>query len=114
MAAEAIVHDRDMVEIGRYPGRGRMTVVAGVAARNVRRILAGRDRAVVAREARPDDLCMIDGYGRRPYARVVAGVASIGGVDVVRRLARRLDAVVTTGAGGRDVRMIERRRYPCR
>lgn len=42
VTTDAISGNADVVEIGGQPTGGRMTIVAGIAARNVRRVLASR------------------------------------------------------------------------
>ncbi len=61
MAAGAIAGYVDVVEIGRHPGSRRVAVVAVVAAADMRLVLAGCDRAVMAAAARADDLRVVDG-----------------------------------------------------
>ncbi len=48
VATETVARDADVIEIGRYPADGRVTVVAIVAAGNMCRVLASGDRTVVA------------------------------------------------------------------
>ena len=48
VAAGTVVCDIHMIEIHRQPGHSAVTIVAGVIARNVRRVLANRNDAVVA------------------------------------------------------------------
>lgn len=48
VAAGTVVHDVYMIEIHRQPGHSAVTIVAGVIARNVRRVFADRNDAVVA------------------------------------------------------------------
>lgn len=48
MAIHTVTGDVHVVEVRRSPSDRRMTIVTGVAARYVRRVLAGRRHAVVA------------------------------------------------------------------
>ena len=112
MTAEAVIRDRGMVEVGRDPAGGRVAIVTVVAARNVRRVLAGRGCAVVAGKTGADDLRMIDGVRRYPGIGVMTGLAIGRGVDVLRILAGSLNAVVTTCTGGRNIGVIKRSRCP--
>ena len=48
VAAQAVIGDIDMVNVGGNPAGGRMAVIAGVAAINMGRVLAFGDRTVVA------------------------------------------------------------------
>ena len=112
VAADAVARDVGMIEIGRDPRVGGVAVVAGVAARDVRRVLPGGDRAVMAGETGSDDLQMINHVGRRPDDVVMAVLTDVGRIDVVRPLACRLGAVVAAEAVTRDIHMIEIRRDP--
>ncbi len=47
VTANAIVDDIHVIEVRRHPGDARVAVVAVVAARNMGRVLAGGDRAVM-------------------------------------------------------------------
>lgn len=60
VAAETVACDVYVIEVRREPCERRMAVIAVVAARDMRRVFAGRDRAVVAGEASADDLDMVD------------------------------------------------------
>ncbi|KPK53875.1 MAG: hypothetical protein AMS22_06730 [Thiotrichales bacterium SG8_50] len=62
-----------------------MAVVAIVATADVRRVFARRDSAVVAAEAIPGDVAVVE-HGRYPRRGLVAVVALIAGLDVSRRL----------------------------
>ena len=42
VTADAVAEDANVIEIGRHPTDRRMTVIAGITAGNVSRILAGR------------------------------------------------------------------------
>lgn len=64
MTARAVAGNADMVEVGRHPARGRVAIIAGVAARQVGWCLAGRQRAVVAGAAAAEYLRMVDRIGR--------------------------------------------------
>ena len=89
-----------------------MTVVTAVAARNMGRVFARRRQAVMAGAAGADNLVVVDSECWHPDIRVMAVFASIGGLNVVRRLASRFDSVVTAEAVPRDVDVIEVRRQP--
>ena len=114
MAAEAVVDDVGMVEIRRNPRRGRMAVVAVVAAREVRQIFAGRDSAVMAGEAGAEYLDVINRVGRCPDYAVVAVLADVGRIGVVGVLAGRIGTVMAADAGAGDTGMVEVRRDPRR
>ena len=92
-----------------------MTVVAGVAAGYVRRVLAGGDDAVVAGAATPHYLCVIDATCRHPYRRTVAVFANIGRQNVRRILTSGLRAVMAADAIAEDIHMSKICRRPrCR
>ena len=66
VAADAIARDIHMIEIRRDPRNRCVAVVAVIAARYVRRVLARSPIAVVACIAAAKHLCVIDGEYRRP------------------------------------------------
>ena len=113
VAAGAVPRDVYMIEVGGNPGDRRVAVVTGVAALDMRRVLARCDRAVVARAAGADDLRVIDNVGRRPDHIVMAVLAEIARIDVSGALARRLYTVMAARAVVDDIGMIEVGRYPC-
>ena len=98
MAAEAIVDNIRVFERGRYPACGCVTVIAGVATTDMRRILTFGDRAVMAGVTGADNLGVIYPVCRRENGSVMAVIASIAGVQVLRVLARCNRAVVARGA----------------
>ena len=64
VAADAVARDIHVIEVGREPGDGCMAVVAVVAARDVRRVLARGSVAVVTGEAGSEHLRVVDNIGR--------------------------------------------------
>lgn len=114
MAANTIVDDGAMVEGRRYPCGRRMTIVTGVDAGDMRRMLADCDGVVMAGGAGTDNLGVIDRVCRHKDDAVVTVFAYIGGLDVRRRLAGRFHAVVATDAVAHDIDMIEVGRNPRR
>ena len=96
MAADAVSGDVGVIEVGRYPGVGRMAIITVVATGDVRRILALGRVAIVAREAGADDLRVIDHVRRRKRHNIVTVFANHGRVDVSRVLADGLYPVMTT------------------
>lgn len=82
MTADTIVRDRAVIEIGRDPGDGRMAVVAIIAARDVRRVFARCNRAVMAGRAGTDYLRMVNGIHGRPDHVVMAVFAYIRRIDM--------------------------------
>ena len=66
MTSDTVARDIGMIEVGGNPRRGRMAIVAGVAAGDVRCMLARCRSSIMAGEAGADDLGVVDGIGRRP------------------------------------------------
>ncbi len=91
-----------------------MTVVASIAAGDVRWVLANRSKAVVAGGARADDLCVINGHHRRKYIGGMAVFADIGCIYVPDILASRLGAIVAAYAVAHDIQVVEIRRNPAK
>jgi len=60
----AVAGNVGMVEGCRNPAIRRMTVIAGVATRHMRCILAGRNGAVMTRRTSTDDLRVVDRVSR--------------------------------------------------
>lgn len=112
VTAHAIARDVVVIKIGRHEGIRRMAVVARIAAQDVSRVLADRDRVVVTAHARTDDLQVVDGHGRRECHDAMTIFADRRRVDVIERLADRLDAVMAAYAVAHDVVVIEIRRQP--
>ena len=75
-----------------------MAVVAGIAARDMRRVLATGDGSVVAGSACANHVQVVDGIGWRENIRVVAVFADLGCLDVADVLADSVRAVVTAAA----------------
>ncbi len=114
VATEAIVGDVDVIEVRRNPRDGRVAVVAVVAARDVRRVLARCCSSIVAGAAGTDNLCVVHLVSRHECHVVVTVLADVGGLDMCRVLARGINAVVTAEAVVDNTRVIEIGRYPCR
>jgi len=66
VAANTVVHDVDVVEVGGQPGNGGMAVIAIIAAGDVGRVFSGRYDAVMTRAAGTNDLCVVDRVSRSP------------------------------------------------
>ena len=84
-----------------------MAVIAGIAARNMRRMFACCDDAVVAAVAGPDDLSVVNSEDRRKDVGVVAIFANIAGENMCRVLANGIDAVMAVNTLASDVQMVE-------
>lgn len=89
-----------------------MAIVAVIAACYVGRMLANGRRTIVARTACSKDLRMVDRIHWLPDIRVVAILANICRLHMLRALAGRVDAVVTVAAISGDIHVIEICRYP--
>ena len=107
MAAEAVARNIDVIEVGRYPPVGRVTLVAGIAARYVCGVLPRGDRAIVTGRTGTNDLQMLNPVGRCEDHVVVAVLANIGCPDMCRVLADCLCAVVAVKTIVHDCRVIE-------
>ena len=84
-----------------------MAVVTVVAARNVRRVLAGGGHAVVAGATSAQNLGVIDRYYGCEHSSRVAVFTNIGCQRVRGILARGIGAVMAVNAATGDRRMIE-------
>ncbi len=112
VAVHTATCDVNVIEIGRCPGDCGMTVIAVIAARNMRRALAGCSDAVMAGAATTQNLCVVDSHHRRKHIRGVAIFADICRLNVCRVFASRLRAVMAADAVTKDVHVIEIRRRP--
>ena len=77
MAADAVAHYGRMVDGCRQPAGCRVTVVAAIAGRYVRRVLAGGSNAIVAGIAGADHLRVIDCEYRCEHIGRVAVLADV-------------------------------------
>ena len=66
MAADAVTKDVYVFEIRGYPGGCDVTVITGITAGNMRRILAGRSNAVVATNTITNNAKVIENSGKPP------------------------------------------------
>ena len=98
VAAYAIAGDADVIEICRQPTGCRMAVIAIIAARDMRWMLACGRRAVMARTAGTEDLCVVDSVGRRENICIVTIFTNVGCLYMRRTLADGINAVVAAGA----------------
>lgn len=110
MAAYAVAGDIDVVEIRRQPADGAVTIVAGIAAGNVCRVLANCDDAVVTGTTGADHLGVIDHHHRREQVGCMAILAYVGRLYVGRIFARGIRTVVAANAISGDIDVIEIRR----
>ena len=84
-----------------------MTVIAVIAARDMRRVLAAGSDAVVAGAAGPDYLGVIDNRHRLPHICAVAVFTNIGRQRVCRAFTCCVRAVVAVNAVTCDGRVIK-------
>ena len=85
--------------------------LAKIGGLDMRRVLPGCGRAIVAAEAVSGDVCVIE-VGGHPASRGVAIVTGVSAGDMRRVLANRDGTVVTAGAGANDLGVINHiRRY---
>jgi len=112
VAAEAVSGDVHVIEIRRYPRDGGVTVIAIIAARYVRRMLAGCSRSVVAGTACANDLCVVHLVSGYECHVVVTILANIAGLDMGRVFARGVRAVMAAEAIADNIRVIECGGYP--
>ena len=84
-----------------------MTVVAGIAAGNMRRMLAGGNHTIVTGAAGSDYLGVIDGGRRYPDRRAMAILADIGRLNVRQVFTSRLGAVMTADAVAKNIYVIK-------
>ena len=83
-----------------------VTILAHVSRLDMRRILAGRLRAVVAAHAVASDIDVIE-VRRQPANAAVAVVAGVAAGDMGRILAGSLGTVVATEAIARNIHMVK-------
>lgn len=90
-----------------------MAIVAGIAAGNMRRMLANGSDTVMAGTATANDLGVIDGDYGCPYRRVMAIFTNIGGLYMREVFAGCVRSVMATDTVTCDVYMIEVCWHPC-
>ncbi len=91
-----------------------MTVVAVVAARDVRQVFAGRCHAIMTGAATADDLGMIDDDDWHEYRGAVTVFTDVRRLDMRRILADCLSTVMAVDAIGGYQAVIKCRRQPSR
>jgi len=112
VAAYAIAGDADVIEIRRQPTDCRMAVIAIIAARDMRWMLACGRRAVMARTAGTEDLGVVDSVGGRKNICIVTIFTNVGCLYMRRTLADGINAVVAAGAIVDNTQVVEGRWSP--
>lgn len=112
VAIDTLTRDVVVIEVRRRPARGRVAVVAGIAARDVCRMFPDCGYTVVARAARPEHLRVIDLCDGRERRRRMAILAEARRRNVREMFTRRADAVMTAYAVGRNPEVVEEDRKP--
>ena len=95
-----------MVKVRRTPCYCRVTVIAIIAAINMVRVLAGSDRAVVARRACTNDLRVIDRIHRFEERSIVTVFAHVTRRNMILVLTDCRRAIVAGRTGADDLRMV--------
>ncbi len=112
MAAETVISNVHVIEVGWHPPGRCVAIVTGVRAGDMRRVFTWRDRTVVAGITGADDLRVIDRVRRYKLRRVVAVFAGICRLNVGGRLSRSVHTIVAANAVTGNACVIKNRRYP--
>lgn len=107
VAACTISRNVDVVEVRWNPARGRVTIVTGIATRNMRRRFAGRNIAVVTGLAGTNDLCMVHHDRWCPKIHAMAIFTHKCGLYVSEILAGRIRTVMAVGTIAGDAGVIK-------
>lgn len=107
MTACAVAGDIDVIKVCRQPGNRRMAILAIITAANVRRMLASRQRPIMAASTGTQDLGMVDRVHRRKHIAGVTIFAYVGRLNVCRVFASGIDAIVAANAVSSDVDVIK-------
>ena len=112
VTADTISGDIHMIKIGRQPANGRMTVIAIVAARDMRGVFSGCSKTVMTGAAAAQDLRVIDHVHGCPHVTVVAVLADICRLHVGQIFTRGIHTVVAVHATARNIQVVECRGSP--
>ena len=107
VAADTVVDDVRVVEVGWQPRDGGVAVVAIVAAGNMRRMLANRYYTVMAGAAGADDLRMVNRKCRNPGVWCMAIFADNTGKNMVGVLAGCIRTVVAARTIASDIDVVK-------
>jgi hypothetical protein len=112
VATHAVAGNIDVVECGRPPRNGGVTIIAGIVAGNVSWVFTDSNVAVMTGAAVTNNLRMVDGQYRRENIRAVAVLADFAGLDVIYVFTDSFDPIVAVDATSDDTHMIEVCRQP--
>jgi len=107
VAAKTIARDVHVIEVGRQPAYGAVTIIAVVAAGYMIRCLAGGSNAIVTRPARAQNLGMVNRHHRREDGRGMTVFTNVGCQRMRWVFAGRVRTVVAVDAATRNSRVIE-------
>lgn len=107
VAADAVSDDICVVEGRRPPRHCRVAIIAVIAARDMRRMLADCDNTIVAGATGTDHLGVINSEHGRENIRVVTIFTNVTGLNMSRVFSGGVNAVVTVDAVADDIYMIE-------
>ncbi len=107
VAGRTISSDANVIKIRRRPADCCMTVVAIVAACEVRRVLTCRNSAVVTGTTATQNLRVVDRVGRHPGNRVMAVFTDVGGLNMAGIFTCCIATVMASDAVAGNVGMIE-------
>ena len=110
VTTDTVARDIQVIEVRRQPANRAVTIVTGIAAGDMRRVLANGNGAIVAGDASPDYLGVIDGQYWRKNIRRVTVFADVRCLNVRLVLANGIRAVMAAGTIAGDIDVIEIRR----
>ena len=112
VAVDAVAGDVDVIKIRWQPACCGVAVIAGIAAGDMIRVLTWCREAVVTRTANSYHLRVVDGVDGREYIAIVTVLANVCCLNMRHVLAGSVSIVMTAGAIGGNVDVIEIRRCP--
>ncbi len=107
MAIHAVAHNIHVIEVGRHPGSGGMTVITVISAGNMQRVLTSRGDAIMTGATAAQHLGVVDGNCWLPYRRAVAVLANIRCLNMRRAFASCICTVMAGHTVARDIGMVE-------
>jgi len=112
VATDAVVRNVYVIEVGGNPGNGCVAVVTVVTTGKVGWVLAGRGVAVMAGEAGPEYLRVVNRVGGCERHVVVTVLAHVARIDMGWILAGCLDTVMTVDTVCGNAAVVEIRGRP--